>query len=95
MLQNSTVLVPDMESYAVVDQRSIAVRVGVAQCSWTRVTNVTETPTEIRVTVETWPCPFPLAGAAYLAAEDLTVSLAEDLASRVVQDAGGQTVPSR
>jgi hypothetical protein len=95
LAQNSTVLVPFMDSYVVVDQRTIAVRVGVAPCSWTRVTDVAVTPTEVRVKVETWPCPIPLPGTAELAVQDLTVSLGRDLASRVVQDANGQAVPSR
>ena len=90
--QNSPVLV---DSYGVVDQRTIAVRVAVAPCSWTRVTNVEETLTEVQVNVETWPCPIPLAGTAHLATQDLTVSLANDLASRVVQDQNGQQVPAR
>ena len=93
--QNSTVLVPQLDSYVVVDQRTIAVKVAVAPCSWTRVTDVAETPTDVRVKVETWPCPIPLSGTAELAVQDLTVSLAADLASRVVQDANGQAVPSR
>ena len=95
LAQNSTVLVPFMDSYVVVDQRTIAVRVGVAPCSWTRVTNVAETPTEVRVKVETWPCPIPLPSTAELAAQDLTVSLAADLGTRVVEDANGQAVPPR
>jgi hypothetical protein len=95
LAQNSTVVVPEMNSYAAVDQRTIAVKVGVAPCSWTRVTNVAETPTEVRVKVETWPCPIPLPGTAELAAQELTVSLAADLASRVVEDANGQAVPSQ
>jgi len=53
--QDSTVLVPNMDSYAIVDQRTITVRVGVAPCSWTRVTQVAESPTDVRVTVRTWP----------------------------------------
>jgi hypothetical protein len=95
LAQNSTVLVPDMDSYVVVNERTIAVRVAVAPCSWTRVTNVAETPTEVRVKVETWPCPIPFPSTAGLAAQDLTVSLAADLASRVVQDANGQALPAR
>ena len=93
LAQNSTVLVPQMDSYAVVDQRTITVRVAVAPCSWTRVTDVAETPVEIRVKVETWPCPIPLPGTGELAARDLTVSLAGDLATREVQDATGVAVP--
>ena len=93
--QNSTVLFPDMQSYAVVNQRTIAVRVAVAPCSWTRVTNVAETLTYVRVKVETLPCPIPLPSTDELAFRDLTVSLADDLATRDVQDANGQAVPSR
>jgi len=94
--QNSTVLVPDMESYVVVDQRTIAVRVDVAPCSWTRVTDVSETTTAVRVTVGTLPCPIPLPGTAELDARELTVSLAADLDSRIVQDANGTLVhPAR
>ena len=95
LAQNSTVLVPNMDSYVVVNERTIAVRVAVAPCSWTRVTNVAETPTEVRVKVETWPCPIPLAGTAELAVQQLTVSLAADLSTRIVEDANGQAVPLR
>jgi hypothetical protein len=95
LVQDSTVIVPFMDSYTVVNQRTIAVRVAVAPCSWTRLTNVVETPTEVRIKVETWPCPIPLPSTAELAAQELTVSLAADLASRVVEDANGQAVPSR
>jgi hypothetical protein len=95
LAQNSTVLVPDMDSYIVVNQRTFAVRVAVAPCSWTRVTNVAETPTEVRVWVETLPCPIPLPTTSELAFRDLTVSLTDDLATRVVRDANGQAVPSR
>jgi len=95
LAQNSTVLVPFMDSYMVVNQRTIAVRVAVAPCSWTRVTNVAETPTEVRVRVETLPCPLPLPSTAELDVEELTVSLAADLGTRVVEDANGQAVPLR
>lgn len=93
--QNSTVVFPQMDSYAVVNQRTITVKVGVAPCSWTRVTNVAETPTEVRVKIETLPCPIPGPGTAELSLRDLTVSLAADLGSRVVTDANGQAIPLR
>ena len=93
--QNSTVVFPQMDSYAVVNQRTITVKVGVAPCSWTRVTNVAEAPTEVRVKVETLPCPRPGPGTAELALQDLTVSLAADLGARVVEDANGQAIPLR
>ena len=95
LAQNSTVLVPFMDSYMVVNQRTIAVRVAVAPCSWTRVTNVAETPTEVRVMVDTLPCPLPLPSTAELDVQELTVSLAADLGTRVVEDANGQAVPLR
>lgn len=93
--QNSTVLVPDMQSYAVVNHRTISVRVAVAPCSWTRVTNVSETSTNVRVKVETLPCPIPLPGTDELDFRDLPVALANDLGARVVQDANGQALWSR
>jgi hypothetical protein len=93
--QNSTVVVPEVNSYLVVNQRTITVKVAVAPCSWTRVTNVAETPTEVRVKVETLPCPIPLPSTAELAFRDLTVSFAEDLMTRVVRDANGQAVASQ
>ena len=93
--QNSTVLFPFINSYAVVDQRTITVKVGVAPCSWTRVTNVAETPTEVRVKVETLPCPQLGPGTAERIVRALTVPLTADLAARVVGDANGQTVPLR
>ena len=95
LAQNSTVVVPEMNSYSVVDQRSIVVQVGVAPCSWTRVTNVAETSTEVRVKVETLPCPIPGPGTAELAVRELKVSLAADLGVRIVEDANGQAVPPR
>ncbi len=95
LAQNSTVLVPNVDSYVVVNARTIALKVAVAPCSWTRVTNVAESPTVVQVKVETWPCPIPLPGTGELAAQDLTVLLAADLAGRDVQDANGQAVPSR
>ena len=93
--QNSTVVFPQMDSYAAVSQRTITVKVAVAPCSWTRVTNIAETPTEVRVKIETLPCPIPLPGTAELTLRDLTVSLAADLGTRVVTDANGQAIPLR
>jgi hypothetical protein len=90
--QNSTVLVPDMSSYRVLGPRSLSVRVAVAPCSWTRVTEVVETPDSVRVKVETLPCPNPLPGTDELTFRDLTVTLTADLATRVVEDASGQAV---
>jgi hypothetical protein len=93
--QNSTVVFPEMGSSAVVDQRTIVVEVGVAPCSWTRVTNVAETPTEVQVKVETLPCPVLGPSTAELMTRDLPVSLAADIGSRIVTDANGQAIPLR
>jgi hypothetical protein len=93
--QNSTVVFPQLDSYVVVDQRTLTVNVGVAPCSWTRVTTVEETPTEVGVKIETLPCPIPAPGTAALAIRELTVVLGADLGSRVVTDANGQAIPQR
>jgi len=95
LAQNSTVIVSEMTSYSVVDQRTIAVEVAVAPCSWTRVTNVAETPTDVRVKVETLPCPIPGPGTGSLAIRSLTVPLVADLATRTMEDVNGQPIPLR
>jgi hypothetical protein len=71
--QNSTVVFPFMNSYAVVNPRTIRVKVGVAPCSWTRVTNVGETVTAVLVKVETLPCPQLGPGTAELVVRELLV----------------------
>lgn len=93
--QNSTVLFPEMGSYTLIDERTIALQVFVAPCSWTRVTDVTETSTEVRVKVETLPCPLPGPQTGALRVRYLIVSLATDLGSRLVEDANGQTITLR
>jgi len=95
LVQNSTVVVPEMDSYALVTPRTIAVKVFVAACSWTRVTGVAESPTTVKVTVETLPCPMVGAGTAALDARELRVSLNADLGARSVEDAGGHALPLR
>jgi hypothetical protein len=94
LAQNSTVLFPDMDSYVRLDERNIALRVAHAPCSWTRVTEVAETPDEVRIKVDTLPCPIPGPSTGTLAVTYLTVSLADDLGTRVVRDAAGQAVPA-
>lgn len=95
LAQNSTVLFPSIVSYRLVNERTVVLKVGVAPCSWTRVTNVTETPTQVRIKVETLPCPIPGPGTAELAVRELTLSLADDLGSRTVMDANGQPILMR
>ena len=93
--QNSTVVVPEMTSYRLIDQRTIVLTVGVAPCAWTRVTGVTETAAEIDIKVETLPCPLPGPGTAQLDLRELTVAVTADVADRVVADDRGQPVPFR
>ena len=93
--QNSAVLFPQMASYRVVDEQTIAVTVGVAPCSWTRVTGVSETQADVRINVETLPCPLPLPQTAALDLRELTVPLSGDLGSRTVTDGQGQAIPMR
>jgi uncharacterized protein (DUF58 family) len=98
VLSNSTVLVgsdPRMESYQVADEHTIVVTVAVAPRSWTRVTSVAETGTEVRVRVESFVWPIPLAGASYLELRTLTVPLTISLLRRAVQDAAGNAIPLR
>jgi hypothetical protein len=90
--QNSVV---SIQSYRLVDQRTIALTVGVAPCSWTRVTSVTETSIDVRVMVETLPCPIPGASTGILDARELTIALRNDLGDRTVEDATGQRVLRR
>jgi hypothetical protein len=95
---NSTVLVdsyPRMDSYRVVSERAIVLTVAVAPRSWTRVANVTETSTDVRVKVESLDWPIPLPGTSELELRDLTISLADVLGVRAVRDAAGQVISSR
>ena len=94
-VQNYTVLFPNMSAYRLVDQRTIALTVAVAPCAWTRVTGVTETGTQIAIKVETLPCPLPGPSTSELDLHELTVSVAADVADRIVTDAQGQPVPLR
>ncbi len=85
----------DIPYYRVIDARTIGLGVAVAPCSWTRVTGVTETASEVRVKVETWPCLQLGPGTAALVGRELTVSLQTDLGDRVVEDANGKPIPRR
>jgi hypothetical protein len=94
-IQNSTVVAPQMDSYAVIDARVISVRAYVAPCSWTRVASVTESTAAIRVAIETLPCPMLGAGSDALSVRELTVTLSDDLGMRTVEDADGEAIPLR
>lgn len=86
---NSTLAI---EWYRVVDPRTIVITVGAAPRSWTRVTQVTETATEVRIKVESFVLPQLGPSTARLALVELTVRLATDLDGRVVTDAHGDVV---
>jgi len=85
-----------MTSYRLVDSHTITVAVGVAPCSWTRVTNVAESNTAVRIKIETLPCPLMFfAGTDELDLRELTMPLANDLGNRNVTDDRGQAIPLR
>ncbi len=96
---NRTALVgggyPTLESYRLEGDRTVVLTVAVAPRSWTRVTNLVETPTEVRVTVESldWPIPLPQTGELNL--EAVTVTLGAVLGSRTVLDPAGLAIPLR
>ena len=83
---------PGMESYRVVDARTLALTVAVAPRSWTRVTSVAETATEVRITVESLDIELG-AGSSELLLVELPVSLSRDLEGRAVLDDAGGVVP--
>ena len=96
---NKTALVgvddPSVESYRLEGDRTVVLTVVVAPRSWTRVTNLVETPSEVRVTVESldWPIPLPRTGENNL--ETVTVALGDALGSRGVLDPAGRAIPFR
>ena len=96
---NRTALVgvdyPTVESYRLEGDRTVVLTVVVAPRSWTRVTNLVETPSDVRVTVESldWPIPLPRTGELNL--EPITVALHDALGSRVVLDPAGRAIPVR
>jgi hypothetical protein len=96
---NRTALVggdyPTVESYRLAGDRIVVLTVVVAPRSWTRVTNLVETPTEVRVTVESLDWPIPLPGTGELNLEPVTVALRDALGSRAVLDPAGQAIPVR
>jgi hypothetical protein len=85
---------PQIVSYVVLDQHTVAIAVLVANFSWTRVTNIVESPTDARVTVESLYWPVPLPQTASLEKHWVVAALAEDLGTRVLRDADGQPIPA-
>lgn len=81
-----------VQSYRVVDQRTIVVVVGGAPHGWTRVSGVAESATAVAVSAQTttW---LPGPGTSDLELVELTVRLAQPLDGRTVTDGSGQAVP--
>jgi hypothetical protein len=77
--------------YRVVDARTITVGAVGAPRAWTRVTDVSETSSEVRITVQVFD--WLSGGEAYAPIVELMVRLAQPLDGRVVKDAEGQPVP--
>jgi hypothetical protein len=95
---NSTVLVgtyPSVDAYRVAEPNQIVITVSVAPRSWTRITKVDETPTDVRVKIESLDWPIPGPGTAELEIRELTVSLATSLGGRTVRDGAGSAIPLR
>jgi hypothetical protein len=95
---NAAVLVdsiPRLQSFHAQDDGTLAITVAVPPRSWTRVTDVLETSSEIRVTIESLNLPVPLPGTGHLELRELVVELASPLDERTVVDAHGMRVPDR
>ena len=96
---NRTALVggsfPSFESYRLDGDRTVVLTVAVAPRSWTRVTNLVETTTTVRVTVESLDWPIPFAQTDELNLDAMTVTLRDALGSRAVLDPAGQAIPYR
>jgi len=86
---------PGIGDYTLVDERTLAVAVYDAPLSWTRVTNLVETPTDVFITIESLYWPIPLPQTAMLTSHDVPVSLSSPLGARTVRDARGVAIKSR
>lgn len=80
-----------VNAYREVDNRTIVVSTVTGPATWTRVTDVTETPTSVVVRVSSLSAPLPGAGDDIL---ELPVLLSAPIDGRTVVDGnGGQAVP--
>lgn len=77
-----------IQSYRVVDERTIVVQANAPKRGWTRVDNVAETSTAVRVTIKSLDL-LPGPGTALGISVELTVRLDQPLGDRVVQDGDG------
>jgi hypothetical protein len=81
-------------SYSVVDERTIVVQAASGPRTWTWISNVTETPSDVTVSVQSleW---LRLPGTAIGKDAELTVHLVHPLEDRVVRDGEGTRIPLR
>ena len=83
-----------IESYRVIDDRTIAVEVDASSLQWTRITGVTETSDRVIVSVGSFIFPWPQAEAGLGRSEELLITLRQPLGNRSVIDGyTGDTVP--
>jgi len=75
-----------IQSYRVIDDRTIAVEVDASSPQWTRITAVTETWDQVVVSVGSFILPSPQMGAGVGRSEELLVTLSQPLGSRPVVD---------
>ncbi len=76
-----------IESYRVIDNRTIAVEVDASSPKWTRITGVTETWDRVVVGVGSFIFPWPHLGTDVGTSQELLVTLSQPLGSRAVVDA--------
>jgi hypothetical protein len=75
-----------IQSYRVVDDRTIAVEVDASSPQWTRITGVSETSDRIIVSVGSFIFPWPQPMAGVGTSEELLVTLSQPIGSRSVID---------
>jgi len=80
-----------IDYYEVATPQAIMIGVTSAPRAWTRVTQVTESSTEVRIKVEAWDW-APGPGTAHAVTVRLTVQLDAPLGSRTVTDQVGNPV---
>ena len=81
-----------IDTYELVDAARVRVSTYASSAAWTRVTGVSETSSQVHITVKLWEWPVPQAGIGEPL--DLTVTLDAPLGDRRVTD-GLHEVPRR
>jgi hypothetical protein len=82
-----------IQSYRVVDDRTIALEVDASSPQWTRVTGISETSDRITVSVGSFIFPWPQPEAGMGTSDELLMTLSQPIGSRSVVDGyTGETV---